>query len=259
MTDTPLALALEGLAAAPDDPAARMRVYARLADSELVLLLEREAEATSIAPRVFDLEAGRFALVFDSDARLAGFCGAAAPYAAMPGRALVAMLAGQGVGLSVNPGDDATQLLPAEAVDWLADTLDHAPRPVRARPETLGPPTDAPAALLSSLDAALARSAGLARSAYLAGVGHDDTGAGLLLAFVDTPEPAQPALARAVNEALTFSGLSDTALDVAFVTADDAVVPRLVRVALRFEIPEPEVPDAPAAPGHDPERPPRLR
>jgi hypothetical protein len=46
---------------------------------------------------------------------------------------------------------------------------------------------------------------------------------------------------------------------VTFVEAEDPVVARLARVGLRFDLPERAAQSGPAAPGMDPERPPKLR
>ena len=89
---TPLDLAYEAMAAAPDgDDAPRLRFYERLADGEMILLLEKEAEGETLAPRVFDLEDGPVVLVFDTEERLGAFTGMPAPYAALPGRVIAGL------------------------------------------------------------------------------------------------------------------------------------------------------------------------
>ena len=80
-----------------------------------------------------------------------------------------------------------------------------------------------------------------------------------MLAFVGALPGAEEALAQATSEALVFSGLDAAALDVGFFDARDVVVERLARVGLRFDLPQPAPAAAPAAPGTDPDRPPRLR
>ena len=74
------------VSADPENEALRLRFFERLADGELVLLLEREAVGDSFEPRIFDLEDGPVVLVFDREERLASFTGGIAPYAALPGR-----------------------------------------------------------------------------------------------------------------------------------------------------------------------------
>ena len=250
---------LDAAHAGSQDEAGRLRFYERLADSELFLLLVGEPEGEVIEPRLFDLEEGPVALVFDREARLAEFAGGPSAFAALSGRSVAGMLAGRGIGLGVNLGvAPSSTLLPAEAVDWLARTLAHAPSEVTGRARELRAPGDLPAALLDALDAKLPSAAGLARGAYLAGVTYEDGRRGHLLAFVDAAPGAEDALARAAGEALTFSGLEMGEMDVAFVRASDGLAARLAKVGLRFDLPGRE-PQAPRAPGSDPDRPPRLR
>lgn len=246
----------------PEDEGARLRFYERLADGEMFLLLEREAEGEVLDPRVFDLEGGPVVLVFDREERLAEFAGGVpAPYAALPGRVIAGMLKGQGIGLGVNLGVAPSEmLLPAEAMDWLAEALDGGPEEAEGLPEEFLPPA-VPEAVVAGLDAKLAKAGGLAVAALLAGVRYRGGRRGHMLVFLDTAEGAEEALARAVREALVFSGVEAGELDVGFLAATDAAAAAMARVALRFDLalPEPEAPPAPAAPGTDPARPPKLR
>ena len=129
MTDpTALDTAHAAMSAAPEDDAARLRFYARLAEAELFVLLEREAEGEVLSPRLFDLADGPVVLVFDREERLAAFTGAPAPYAALPGRVVARMLGGQGIGLGLNlEVAPSALLLPPAAVDWLAGMLGQVP------------------------------------------------------------------------------------------------------------------------------------
>lgn len=260
---TPLDAAHAAMTDAPDDDAARLRFHARLVDTALFLLLDRDAEGDDVVPRVFDLEEGPVVLAFDTEERLAAFCDAIAPYAELPGRAVVTALAGQGVGLGLNLGvAPSSTLLPAPAVDWLAGVLGQGPAEAEARPEAFFPPGGLPEALLTALDAKLARAGGLASAALLAGVSYADGRRGHLLAYLGAAPGAEPALARAAAEALTFSGIEAGEMDVAFLAPDDPGLVALARVALRFDLPDvvaPVVEAAPRAPGTDPDRPPQLR
>lgn len=264
MTDarTPLDAAHAAMEAAPEDDAARLRFYERLSDGELFLLLEEESDGETLTPRVFELEAGPMVLAFDLEERLAEFSGGISAYAALPGRVIAAKLAGQGIGLGVNLGvAPSSMLLPPEALDWLADTLANDPAEAEARPEEFLPPGGLPETLLTALDAKLARAGGLARAAFLCGVRYEGGRRGHVLAFVGAVEAAEGALARAVAEALTFSGVEAGELDVTFLPEGGAAERMMSRVALRFDLPEPARPEprAPAAPGSDPDRPPILR
>jgi len=260
MAETPLDAAHRAMEAAPGDDAARLRFHDRLAGAELLLLLAAEAAGDAVTPEVFEVEGASFVLAFDTEERLSSFTGRISPYAALSGRALAEMLAGQGLGLALNPdAAPSSYLMPAEAVAWLAETLGARPAEVEARLRTATPPRGLPDGLLAALDAKLASAGGLARQAWLAGVTYEGGADGHLLAFVGALPGAEPGLARAVGEALTFSGVEAGELDVAFLRASDPVMARLAKVGLRFDIPEPEAAPGPAAPGMDPDRPPRLR
>lgn len=258
----------DAMAAAPDDALPRLRFYEALAGAELTLLLAGEpAPGADPVPALFDTGDGRFALAFDSDERLASFAEGPAAYAALPGRALLGMISGQGIGLGLNLGvAPSAFLMPAGAVDWLAGILapagPHRPLAVADLAERLRPPA-LDAALVAALGRKLGESAGPARFALLAGT---DGGGGLaahVLAVVGVPAGAEAPLAQAISEAMVFAGGEPSALDVMFLTDADPLVARMGRFALRFD-PPPESdpapgPPKPAPPGSDPARPPRLR
>lgn len=263
MTDeTPLDLAHAAMEAAPAEDAARLRFYERLADCELFLMLAAEADGDQISPELFETPDGAFVLVFDREERLAQFAGKPVPYAALSGRVIAQMLAGQGIGLGLNlEVAPSAILIPAEAVGWLHQTLGHAPDEVEAAVEMFTAPKGLPEALLTALDAKLATAGGLAAAAYLAGVRYAGGGQGHLLGFVGAKEAAQASLAKAAGEALTFSGIEAGAMDVAFFDAEDPAAAKLARAGLRFDLPQPEAPQefSPVTPGSDPDKPPRLK
>lgn len=248
------------VSADPENEVLRLRFFERLADGEMVVLLEREAEGETLEPRIFELEDGPVVLVFDREERLASFTGGIAPYAALPGRVIAGLLKGQGIGMGVNLGvAPSSMLLPPEAMDWLAETLDGGPEEVEALPQEFLAPS-VPKAVIEALDAKLARAGGLAVAALLAGVVYRDGRRGHMLAVLDAADGAEAALARAMNEALVFSGIEAGELDVTFLASGSPVAEAMGRVALRFDLPKPDVQDlAPAAPGMDPSRPPKLR
>ena len=90
---------------------------------------------------------------------------------------------------------------------------------------------------------------------------YDDGTRGHLLGITGTVPGAEPALAGAINEALVFSGLEAGALDVTFLADSDRLTADLARVALRFDLPQPQAPKRVErlAPGADPDKPPILR
>ncbi|MDJ0630866.1 MAG: SseB family protein [Rhodobacter sp.] len=243
-----------------DGDAGRLRFFDRLADAELFLLLAAEADGDRIEPEIFETADGSFVLVFDREDRMTAFVGQSAPYAALTGRALAGMLAGQGIGLGLNlEVAPSSMLLPAEAVGWLGEMTGQRPSEVGERPVEIRPPAGLPEGLLTALDAKLAAAAGLARLAYLVAVTYAPARPGHLLAVIDPAPGAEPALARAVGEALAFSGVEAGEIDIGFFAATDPMAARLARVGLRFDLPAPERKVRPLAPGKDPQSPPKLR
>ena len=261
MDETLLDIAWSDAEAAPEDGALRLQYYSRLVEVEMFLLLEHEAEGDSIAPKVFDLEDGPIVLAFDTESRLTEFTGLPAPYAALPGRALVEMLTGQGLGLGLNLGvAPSSRLLPPEIIEWLAQMLLERPQELQSRVTALHPPKGLPEKLLLAFDQRLARMEGLACMAYLTVAEYDNGTRGHMLAIVDAAPGAEAALARAVQGALSFSGVEAGMLDVTFLAADDARAADCARVGLRFDLPHPEQPVTQnQKPGSDPDKPPKLR
>ncbi|MCC0076820.1 MAG: SseB family protein [Rhodobacter sp.] len=264
---TDLDAALIRMAAQPEDAAVRLAFHAELSRAELFVLLDAEVSGDAMAPRVFEVSDGRAVLAFDSEMRLAEFAGAASAYAALPGRVLVAMLAGAGEPLSlvINPDADHAAFLPPEALAWLAGTLAApAPDEARAVPESFAAPDLSPAVLdllVPALERRLSGTPGLTQT-VLAGVRWQGGALGQVLALAGLPEAAQPAVARAVAEALALSGLEAGSLDVIFPPAPAMAGIAAVGLALTprpFVMPEDQVLTPGANPGMDPASPPKLR
>ncbi len=263
----------------PEDDTARLRFYRRLADTELFLLLTREPEAEVLDPEILDVDnpetnaPDRYALVFDSEERLSAFATAhktdALPYAALPGRVIAQSLAGQGVGLALNLDvAPSSILLPAAAMDWLSDTLNATPQPGEGTLVGIAPPTGLPDGLLEGLQEKLVAGVGLASHAVFVKGSYEGGREGWLLAFIDTRPGAESALARATQEALTFSGTELGNIDVAFFDSSDPICEHLDRVGLRYTFPDLEAaravqaeedPRPRPAPGSDPDKPPILK
>jgi len=260
MTDqTPLDAAHAAMTATEDDDTLRLRFYERVADSELFILLKTEPEADHIDPRLFPVDGTGYLLAFDREERLAAFAEATVPYAALSGRALVGMIAGQGIGLGLNLGTASETLLPPESVHWLAGILAHKPGVALDRPAGFGAPRIGPK-LLAALTDKLVLAAGMAQGASLVSARYHGGREGHLLAFIGADPAAETALSQAVSEALIFADPDPSdALDVAFLAADDPLTDQIIRLGLRFDLPAPVARPTPTAPGTDPTKPPRLR
>jgi hypothetical protein len=226
----------------------------------LFVVLEREAEGDTMEPKVFSLSMGQMLLAFDSEERLATISHDCVPYAALPGRVIAGQLAGQGLslGLNLGTGADSETVLPGESIDWLAQMLTQAePQAREAQIARLAFPL-MPDGLVAALTGLLPPGAvaALAQAEYQAG------GWGHVLAFAGLGAEDEARMARAVTEALAFSGLDAAALDLVFLAPDAALLRRIGQAGLVLRGAEPAAaPDRPASkgPGTDPEKPPRLR
>ena len=275
--DSPLDLAQTARRAAPDDAGAEGAFYRLLADATLFLLLEAEAEGEVLTPRVFELADGPVLLAFDSEERLASLGDTPLAYAALPGRVIAAQMAGQGLALGLNLGTGAASemLLPGAALDWMLERLAAGPQEVAAVPERFFAP-GVPETLARALRDNLAAQPGLAQpglaqpglaqpglvqAALLAGVRYQGGRRGHLLAVIGAAAQAEAALARAVAEALAFSGLDAGEIDVLFLAADAPLLAALAPQALHLDLTpvavSPVLPPQP--PGMDRNRPPKLR
>ena len=164
------------------------------------------------------------------------------------------------MGLNFGTGAASEVLLPPEALRWLCEMLEAEPVQLEAVPAQFYAPQGLPEALSDALTFTLGGAAGLARAALLAGVRYSDGRLGHMLAVIDAVPGAEAALARALGEALVFSGLEAGQVDVTFLASGDAAVAELARVAVVFEVPErvAEAKAERAAPGMG-DQPPRLR
>ena len=245
------------------DAAAGLRFYRVLADATLFLLLEREAEAESIDPRVFDLADGPVLLAFDLEERLALMGEGPLPYAALPGRIIAQQMVGQGLSLGLNFGCNAASevMLGPDELQWLCEMLEASPEVVQAVPVQFFASHGLPEVLSEALTRTLQGAAGLASAALLAGVIYSDGRRGHMLAVIDALPEAEAALARAMGEALRFSGIEAGALDVCFMAGSDAALVRMAAVAHVFDVPERVVEEQVSrpAPGMDQGKPPILR
>lgn len=254
---TALDQAHTAMEAAPHDDAERLRYYERLADAELFLLLNEEPSGDRLSPAIFDTSDGRFVVAFDLEDRLTAFTEAPAPYAALSGRGIAEMLAGQDIGLGLNLGvAPSSFLVPAGALAWLSDTLRTGPKEFVERPEVIAPPAGLPERLVTGLDTKLASARGLARMAYLVAVTYPGGRPSHMLAFIAPTPGAEDALASAISEVLVFSGIEAGTLDVAFFSPTDPIAAKLAKHGLRFDLPQVETTKLPV---NDPTKPPRLR
>ena len=259
MTETLLDKAESAMQASPDDEEARRTYYASVAASELFLLLTAPPD-DRLLPRFVQMDGVTYVLAFDTEARLATFAEDAAPYAAMSGRALIALVqnddAPLGVGLNLGVSAHAS-LLPPDVLTWIAEQAAPEPAEIERRIGAVFAPGHVDEALLAVLDRCVASLSGAASGAWLVET-REDTQKILLLAFTDTHPHMRAAIAGSVTEALQFAGI-DIPLDTVFANGAETWLAPLERVGIRFVAPEPAAGLHPTAPGMDPDRPPKLK
>ena len=251
---------LDALCAVPfhDLPdAARARVLNRLADTEIFIALDRDPEGDQIPLRLFDLPAGRMAIAADAEDRLAEFFAGPVAHAALPGRALAAMLAPEGIALMVNPGAPSEMLLDPATLGWLAQALQAAPAEDQAGPARLSAPApEMVAALAEPLAARLTDMVGLAEGAALVAAEWQTGARGHLIVLSGVAEPHRPLIAKALAELIAFLPPLPQPCDVAF----DLTVPEgALLLRLETVTPAPAPKTGPRPPGSDPDKPPILR
>ncbi|MCZ0960214.1 SseB family protein [Paracoccus benzoatiresistens] len=232
--------ALDDLAPVPfhdADAPQRARMLSRLADTELAVALVAEPAGDRVELRIFALEGGPVALACDAEDRLAGFFAGPVAYAAMPGRVLAGLLKSEGAGLLVNPGHPSEMLLDAAMLDWLTGALSAAPEATDARLRLTPPAPETVGALAQPLAERLGDMRGLIAGAALAG-----TGQGHVVLVMGADPAHQPAIAKALAEALAFLPEQPGGVDISFT---DAAPPAGV---LRFDLSVPEAPPAPSRP-----------
>jgi hypothetical protein len=260
--ETELDHAYEAMMRSPEDQTSQLAYYHRFADAELCLLLESDADGDRLTPAVFELAEGRFVLAFDSDDRLASFSDTPMPFVALPGRVIVAELARQAIGVGVNLGvSESAFLMPAGAVDWLADALAAAPREGMALPVSFAAVSTA--GLAGRLEEKLKGLGHLANAVWLAEARHADGRIAMAVVFADARPEAEAALAKTAGEVVQFAGFDPAGVDVLFLNGDQVERSELSRVGQRVVISAPKAVEAirvaPLAPGSDPDKPPILR
>ncbi|PZQ48563.1 MAG: hypothetical protein DI556_13970 [Rhodovulum sulfidophilum] len=261
MSETAIDHAFLRMEADPEDIEARARFHERVLDAELFLLLAEEPETdAALSPRIFEIPEGRFVLAFDRDERLGAFLEEPAPYAVLAGRRLVEMIAGHGLGVGLNLGAAVSAtLLPAGAVDWMAEMARGAPEEADRTARRVAAPKSATEALIAALDHKLAAMAAVIGAAHLVEAEYADDDRGLLLMLAGVPEAARAGVAAGIAETVRLGG--GAALDLTFLAPDAPGLAAARAHGLTFDLPVAEVaaPEPPRAPGSDPAKPPILR
>jgi hypothetical protein len=256
------------LAAAADAaPHLSGRVADALMAAPLWLLLETEPAGDRFSPQLLELEAGPTALAFDDEDRLIAFTEVPAAHVCMPGRALISLLAGQGLNLAINPGVAPSEIFwDAAAISWAAEALSGDVDAETAQPHALIPPEGITTEALELLGLKLAALAPALAEAWLTEASFPDGSARLLMVLRlrgdDGDADAEADVARALADTGRLAGAALPELDAAFTAEGDALLLRARQVGMGVELPAPPAQPAraaPEAPGSNPDKPPRLR
>jgi hypothetical protein len=247
----------------PEADRHRLRFYQHLADSPLFLLLEQEATEAAISPKILAVDGQDYVLGFDTEARLGDFIQQEAAFATVTGRDLAQMLTGKNIGLGLNLSvAPSAILIPPEALDWLLEVLANPGAEVQDRPISFHAPANLSGDFAGALALRLQACSGMLQTAYLVDVAYETGARGLLLGIVGASAGREDMLQSIAAEAVSFTS-EGVVLDVVFLDTGSAIVARLASVGLAIDIPVEDPKEAaantPAAPGMDPDKPPRLR
>ena len=265
--ETPLDRAWETANSALAGDAEMARFYDIFAATELFLLIDPDTLTDGAAPKplTFPVEGAETALIFDTEARLAGFMEDGAAHLTMSGRAVIAMFKGTGAQLGLNLGDaPSATILPSEAISWAAEALAQPIETTEIGDAVLTVPRAVMPDLLQALDGKLAGMGTVVSEAWLCGLGAS-AGRGkpqpMVLCVCLRERQAEQSVVSALAETARFTGGDASAFDIAVLPADDAKMNAARKVGLGFEPQNPEetMRAEPAAPGMDPDKPPKLR
>lgn len=236
------------------DERSRRRYFSEFLATDIVLALEKPADQT-LSPKTLVVGADTLALAFDTEKRLAGF-GQTHHYAVMAGRDLVELLKDSGLGLGLNLAGEghALHLAPSH-IQWLSQQ-NADPANVEEKITVIGPPGDVSGKLLDVLHRRLTSLAALAEAGFLVTTEQESGEGQLLLLLCGVPLQMRAQFAGHIAEALALENV-DVALDVGFAEPGDPLLMAAARHGLQIEMPSPIKPTI-AAPGSDPDKPPKL-
>jgi len=216
----------------------RFFFYEALVDTELFLLLEKEIESGVACPKLIETSEDKYALVFDTISRLADFTGNSSPYLALTGRMVLPMLKEQklGLGLNLNLAVPSEILLSSRDIDWLQNIVEQAPERLDDKITAFSKPS-IPFVVRDSLQKKLRYLSDFVTEAWTAEAIYLSGHKSQVIVFVDVNPLMHAALAKAVNEVLTFIPHDDKLIDVIFLKVDSAYLKKIRKVgaSVNFE------------------------
>lgn len=245
--------------AEPEDEQLRTAFYARLVETEFCLLLSEAATNEQMTPNLYTEGDNRYVIAFEDEGDLLEFNQEAAHFAALPGRALVQMLVGHDVGLLINGNDlEKSILLSTKHISWLAETLSQAPQERSGALSDILAPEPIKAEHRAAIQDQLHKCAGLLVEAYHITVVEQEQNQRQTLIFSGTTEASAKQIAQMIQDVVSFQDDPSLDLDVAFLDFRAPIMQHIRQIGSAFDVPFPEAPATPKAPGSDPDNPPKL-
>ena len=209
----------------------RFFFYEALVDIELYLLLEKEIESAVACPKLIETSEDKYALVFDTISRLVDFTGNSSPYLALTGRMVLPMLKEQklGLGLNLNLAVPSEILLSSRDIDWLQNIVEQAPERLDDKITAFSKPS-IPFIVRESLHQKLRYLSDFVTEAWIAEAIYVSGQKSQVIVFVDINPQMHGAVAKAVNEVLTFIPHEDKLIDVIFLKADSPYLKKIRKV-----------------------------
>ena len=209
----------------------RFFFYEALIDTELYLLLEKELEGGVACPKLIETSEDKYALVFDTIARLVDFTEDSSPYLALTGRMVLPMLKEQklGLGLNLNLAVPSEILLSSHDIDWLQNIVEQAPERLHDKVTAFSKPS-IPFEVRDALNKKLRYLSDFVAEAWTAEAKYLNGHKSQVIVFVDVNPMMHGAVAKAVNEALTFISQADKLIDVIFLKVDNSVLKKIKKV-----------------------------
>lgn len=269
MTETsPLMEALAATSADPDDDPARLALFRALATSELLLLLSEPATGENLSPKIFGIDEGNVALVFDNEDRLTQFTGTESDFIGLPGRVLAEMMVENDLAMGINLGQQAATILPPPALKWFVDFLDEGPQEHQAQLTVVRQLTGAPQQVMAAVVGQIATMPGLATRAVFAEAEYANGDRAPMVALEGVEEKNRGPMAQAIDEAVGLSGVENARVDVAFPEEDSGLWDILNKVGRALDLKDiaekakaasaAKSEEPPKGPGMDPNNPPKL-
>ena len=217
------------------DEKSRFFFYEALIDTELYLLLEKELEGGVVCPKLIETSDDKYAIVFDTISRLVEFTGYSSPYIALTGRMAIPMLKEQklGLGLNLNLAVPSEILLSSSDINWLQNIVEQLPEKLNEKITKFSEPS-IPVSVRDLLHKKLKYLSEFVAEVWSTEAVYESGYKSQIITFVDVNAQMHGAIAKAVNEALTFISHESSSIDVIFLKSESLDVKKIRKVGVSF-------------------------